>query len=90
MINDREIDAPRSEEPSTKFSVLSEEELAHINEANKANQGDQLIAGLLDLRVGLLDDAEANFQALLEEPSQTAEGKTLLRRLIEGIEKLKT
>jgi hypothetical protein len=90
VINDREIDAPRSEEPRTKFSVLSEEELAHINEANKANQGDQLIDGLLDLRVGLLDDAEANFQVLLEEPSQTSEGKTLLRRLIEGIEKLKT
>jgi hypothetical protein len=48
-----------------------------------------LIDGLLDLQVGLLDDAEADFQALLEEPSQTSEGKTLLRRLVQGAEKLK-
>jgi hypothetical protein len=89
VVNDQEIDVPQAQEPPARFSVLSEEELAHVNEANKANQGDQLIDGLLDLQVGLLDDAEADFQALLEEPSQTSEGKTLLRRLVQGIEKLK-
>jgi hypothetical protein len=89
VVNDRDIDVPQAQEPPARFSVLSEEELAHVNKANQANQGDQLIDGLLDLRVGLLDDAEANFQALFEEPSQTSEGKTLLKRLIEGIEKLK-
>ena len=89
VVNDQEIDVPQAQEPPARFSVLSEAELAHVNEANQANQGDQLIDGLLDLRVGLLDDAGADFQSLLEEPSQTSEGKTLLTRLIQGIEKLK-
>jgi hypothetical protein len=89
VVNDQEIDVPQAEEPPARFSVLSEEELARLNEADQANQGDQLIDGLLDLQVGLLDDAEADFQALLDEPSQTSEGKTLLRRLVQGAEKLK-
>lgn len=88
-VNDQEIDVPQAQEPPARFSVLSEQELAHVNEANQANQGDQLIDGLLDLQVGLLDDAQADFQALVEQPNQTSEGKALLTRLIEGIEKLK-
>ena len=89
VVNAQEIDVPQAQEPPARFSVLSEEELARVNEANQANQGDRLIDGLLDLQVGLLDDAEVDFQALLEERSQTSEGKTLLTRLIQGIEKLK-
>jgi len=89
VINEQEIDAPGLEEPRAKFSVLSEGELAHLNELKKANRGDHLINGLLNLRAGLLDDAQDDFQSLLVEPGQTPEGKAFLRRLIEGIEKLR-
>ena len=86
---EQEIDAPGLEEPRAKFSVLSEGELAHLNELKKANRGDHLINGLLNLRAGLLDDAQDDFRRLLVEPSQTPEGKAFLRRLIEDIEKLR-
>jgi len=90
VLDDQEIDAPAAEDPPAKFSVLSEENLAQVNQLEKANLDDELINGLIDLRVGLLDDAEANFNALLEEPGQTLEGKAFLRNLIEGTEKLRT
>ena len=89
VINEQEIDAPRSDETPAKFKVLSEDEFAHLNKSKRANPENQLIEGLLDLRMGLLDDAKDHFQALLEEPNQTVEGKTFLLRLIEGTEKLK-
>jgi Putative zinc-finger len=89
IINEQEIDAPGIEEPRAKFSVLSESELTHLDELKKANRGDHLVNGLLNLRVGLLDDAKDDFQSLLEEPSQTLEGRAFLRRLIEDIEKLR-
>lgn len=89
VINEQEIDAPRMEEPPAKFTVLSEDEFVHLNDLKKANPENQLIEGLLDLRMGLLDDAKDHFQNLLEEPNQTAEGKVFLLSLIEGIEKLK-
>jgi len=36
-----------------------------------------------------MDDAQDDFQGLLEQPSQTPEGKAFLRRLIEDIEVLR-
>lgn len=89
IINEQEIDAPGIEEPRAKFSVLSESELTYLDESKKTNRGDHLVNGLLNLRAGLLDDAQDDFQSLLVDPSQTLEGKAFLRRLIEDIEKLR-
>jgi Putative zinc-finger len=89
LVNDEEMDSPGIEEPPAKFSVLGEGELAHLDELERASHGDQLLEGLVDLRTGLLDDAQDRFEGLLEEPNQTSEGKVFLRRLIEDIEKLK-
>jgi predicted anti-sigma-YlaC factor YlaD len=89
LVNDEEMDSPGIELPPAKFSVLSEGELAHLNELERASQGDLLLEGLLDLRSGLLDDAQDQFEGLLEDPNQTSAGKVFLRRLIEDIASLK-
>ncbi|MBV8215987.1 MAG: hypothetical protein JOZ08_22450, partial [Verrucomicrobia bacterium] len=71
------------------FAILGGKELAQLNELKKANREDLLIDGLLELHTGLLDDAQADFQSLLEEANQTPEGKDLLKRLLSGIERLR-
>jgi hypothetical protein len=88
-IEEQEIDAPGNEEAPARFSVLSEADLIHLNELKHASHNDRLIGALLDLRVGVLDDAEDDFRSLSDEPSQTPNGKAFLSRLIEGIEHLK-
>jgi hypothetical protein len=89
LVDDEELDSPGIEEPPAKFSVLSEGELAHLNELERASHGDELLEGLLELRVGLLDDARDELEGLLKDPNQTSDGKVFLQRLIKGIEKLK-
>jgi hypothetical protein len=89
VANGQEIDAPGIADSPARFAILSENELDHLNELKKANPGDALIDGLLELRTGLLDDAQDDFHSLLDEASQTPDGRVLLRRLIEGIEELK-
>jgi hypothetical protein len=89
FVNDEEMDSPGMEQPPAKFSVLSKGELAHLNELERSSRGDQLLDGLLDLRSGLLDDAQDEFEGLLEDPNQTSAGKVFLRRLIEDVARLK-
>ena len=89
VANGQETDVPGIEDPPAKFAILGGKELAHLNELKKANREDLLIDGLLELHTGLLDDAQADFQSLLEEANQTPEGKDLLKRLLSGIERLR-
>ena len=87
--NDQEIDAPGIEEPQAKFAVLSEEELAQLNASKKEVRGDRFVEGLLNLKAGLLDDAQADFESLLADPAQTSAAKDFLNRVIGEIRRLK-
>jgi len=87
--NDQEIDAPGIEEPQAKFAVLSEEELAQLNASKNEIPGDRFIDGLLNLKAGLLDDAQADFESLLADPAQTSAAKDFLIRVIGEIRRLK-
>jgi anti-sigma factor RsiW len=84
-----EIDAPGMEEPQAKFAVLSQGELDQLTTSKSEIGRDRLIAGLLDLKAGVLDDAQADFESLLAEPGQTSAGKDFLNRLIGEIGQLK-
>jgi hypothetical protein len=87
--NDQEIDAPGIEEPQAKFAVLSEEELAQLNASKKEVRGDRFVEGWLNLKAGLLDDAQADFESLLADPAQTSAAKDFLNRVIGEIRRLK-
>ena len=51
--------------------------------------GSQLVAGLLDIQAGLLDDAERKFDELRQTENQTDEGKSFLRKVITEVKTLK-
>jgi anti-sigma factor RsiW len=87
--NDQEIDAPGIEEPQAKFAVLSEEELAQLSASKKEVRGDRFVEGSLNLKAGLLDDAQADFESLLADPAQTSAAKDFLNRVIAEIRRLK-
>jgi hypothetical protein len=87
--NDQEIDAPGVEEPQAKFAELSQGEVAQLNTSKREIGSDRLLDGLLNLKAGLLDDAQADFESLLTEPGQTSAAKDLLNRMIGEIRRLK-
>ena len=89
VIENQEIDTPGMEEPQAKFSVLSEEDLTRLDDLKKQNSHNRLLQGLLNLDAGLLDDAQNDFQALLDDPKQTSAAKEFLSRLIGQIRRLK-
>ncbi|MBV9275530.1 MAG: hypothetical protein JO333_16665 [Verrucomicrobia bacterium] len=87
-ISNQDIDAPGMKEPQAKFAVLSEADFVRLNSLKKANPGDPLLDGLLNLKMGLLDDAQTDFQGLLDDPKQTESGKEFLTRIIAEIRRL--
>jgi hypothetical protein len=87
--NDQEVDAPGIQEPQAKFAVLSQAEFARLASSKKEVQNDRLIDGLLDLKAGLLDDAQADFESLLSDPAQAPAAKDFLNRMIQEIQRLK-
>jgi hypothetical protein len=89
VISNQELDAPGAEEPQAKFAVLGEADLARLDSLKKANSGDRLLEGLLNLEAGLLDDAQTDFQSLLDDPKQTESAKEFLTRIIAEIRRLK-
>jgi hypothetical protein len=87
--NDQEVDAPGMQEPQAKFAVLSQTELTRLTASKTGVQNDRLIDGLLNLKAGLLDDAQADFESLLSEPDQAPAAKDFLNRMIQEVEELK-
>ena len=88
-IKDQEVDAPGIEQTQAKFEVLSADDLARLNALKESAQGDRLIDGLLNFNAGLLDAAQADFEYLLADPSQTERAKLFLNRMIGEIKRLK-
>jgi hypothetical protein len=89
VLGDQEIDAPGAQQMQAKFGVLSEYESARLDASKKEARSDQFIDGLLNLKAGLLDDAEADFESLLASPTQSAAAKDFLGRMIQEIRRLK-
>ena len=87
--DDQEADSPGMEEPQAKFAVLGAGQLAQWTAVKKALPNDRLIDGLLKLKAGLLDEAQADFESLLADPDQTTTAKSFLKRMIQEIERLK-
>jgi len=77
------------DEPAAKFSVLSKGESENLAVLRAKAGGSQLVAGLLDLQAGLLDDAERQFDGLRQSENQTDEGKAFLAKVIAEVKTLK-
>jgi hypothetical protein len=77
------------EQPQAKFAELSQGKAAQLNASKREIGSDRMLDGLLNLKAGLLDDAQADFESLLAEPGQTSAGKDLLNRMIGEIGRLK-
>ena len=89
LVNDNGAHLTTNDESAGKFSVLSKNESENLA-ALKANAGgSQLVAGLLDLQAGLLDDAEKQFDGLRLSENQTDEGKAFLEKMIMKVKTLK-
>ena len=77
------------DEPAAKFFVLSGGESENLAGLKTKAAGSQLVAGLLDIQAGLLDDAERKFDELRQTENQTEEGKSFLKKVITEVKTLK-
>lgn len=76
-----EVTAPAPGEPEARFKVLEEGKAREVDAAQRAAGDSRLALGVIYARAGLLDEAEHEFQALLEENPNSATAQKLLRDL---------
>jgi hypothetical protein len=89
LVSDNGRHSAAVDEPAAKFFVLSRGESENLADLKTKADGSLLVAGLLDLQAGLLDDAERKFDDLRQTENQTEEGKSFLRKVITGVKTLK-
>jgi hypothetical protein len=89
LVSDSDGRSAAVDEPAAKFSVLSRGESENLAGLKTKASGSQLVAGLLDLQAGLLDDAERKFDELRQTENQTDEGKSFLKKVITEVKTLK-
>lgn len=76
--------APRPPAPEARFSVLSEAAVATLEHDLSQARGSKLAAAFLAARAGLLDEAQAQLQALTEEAGDSEVVARWLEQLREG------
>lgn len=76
-----EVTAPAPGEPEARFKVLEDGKARELDAAQRAAGDSRLALGVLYARAGLLDEAERELRALLEENPASATAQKLLRDL---------
>jgi hypothetical protein len=89
LVSDNGGHSATVDEPTAKFFVLSGGESENLAGLKTKAGGSQLVAGLLDIQAGLLDDAERKFDELRQTENQTDEGKSFLKKVITEVKTLK-
>jgi hypothetical protein len=89
LVSDSDGHSATVDEPAAKFFVLSGGESENLAGLKTKAGGSQLVAGLLDIQAGLLDDAERKFDELRQTENQTDEGKSFLKKVIIEVKTLK-
>lgn len=77
----QEITSPVAPAPRAQFKIVDEETLREINQVREARPGSHLTLGLIYARVGLLDDAEREFQLLVNANPRSEIARKFLRRV---------
>jgi hypothetical protein len=83
--NGEEIISPVTPAPEAKFIILDETKAAELDRAKQSDAGSHLTLGTLYARAGLLDEAEREFKALLNDNPKSA----VARRLLRSVQRLK-
>lgn len=77
----QEITSPAPPAPEAKFRILDEAERRRLERAERQYAGSHLTLGVLYARAGLLDEAEQEFQALVEANPDSAPARELLKNV---------
>lgn len=80
-INGREVTAPAPSAPEAKFRVLTAAQAAELAQGRQTYAGQHLPLGLLYARLGLLAEAEREFQALAQANPTASVVQKLLREV---------
>jgi hypothetical protein len=77
----QEITSPVTPAPRAQFKIVDEETAREINQHRGAHPDSHLALGILYARAGLLDDAEREFQLLLNANPHSDIARTFLNRV---------
>jgi hypothetical protein len=77
----REMTSPRPPAPEARFGVLEQQKANDLGRAKETYSDSHLVLGILYGKNGLLDDAEQEFQALLDANPRSPVPQKLLRNL---------
>jgi hypothetical protein len=77
----KEVSLPRPPAPEARFGVLEQEKAKDLGHAKETYGDSHLVLGILYAKNGLLDDAEQEFQALLDANPRSPVAQNLLRNL---------
>jgi len=77
LVDGKKVVSPSASAPEMKFAVLSRADLQELNHLKKSNS--HLALGVFSARVGLLNEAEREFEALVELNPQSELPRKLLQ-----------
>jgi hypothetical protein len=77
----KEIVAPVAPAPEARFRILDQPALDQLTRAEESNRKSHLVRGVLAAQAGLLDDAEREFNALLNANPRSLIARKLLRNV---------
>jgi len=83
LVDGKEIVSPSASDPEVKFAVLSSNDLNELNQLKKIDS--HLALGVFYARVGLVSEAEREFQKLIQLNPQSA----LPRKLLQSVRNLR-
>jgi len=83
LIDGKEIVAPSASAPEVKFAILSSNDFNELNQLKKSDS--HLALGIFYARVGLLTEAEREFQKLIQLNPQSE----LPRKLLKSVRELR-
>lgn len=85
MVNGREVKSPVPPAPEAKFKVLEQTKANSLSQLKKSSANSHLATGLIYVREGLLDDAEREFETLMQDNPKS----TVARKLFNQVKALR-
>jgi hypothetical protein len=85
VVDSSEVVLPPPAEPDAKFKILAASKVSELDRAKQQYSGSHLMLGVVYSRLGLLDDAERHFQALVSANPKSE----LARKLLQTVKSLR-
>jgi hypothetical protein len=81
MRDGKEIKSPMPPAPEAKFKVIEQAKVEELSQLKKSAANSHLATGLIYAREGLLDDAEREFEALMQSNPKSVVARKLLNQV---------